>query len=53
VPYSHLHLIDLARIIGDNDLAIQKAEEAIKILPELEPQIRVILGINESEKVDK
>jgi len=53
VPYSHLHLVNLAKIIGDNNLVIQKAEEAIKILPELEPQLRVILGINESEKVDK
>jgi len=47
VAYSHLYLVSMAMIIKDADLAIQKAQEAIKILPELGPQLKGILGVEE------
>jgi hypothetical protein len=40
-------------MINEKDLAIKKAEEAINIIPELEPQLKSILGISESTEVDK
>ena len=53
VPYSHLYIVNLAKMINEKDLAIKKAEEAINIIPELEPQLKSILGISESTEVDK
>jgi tetratricopeptide (TPR) repeat protein len=53
VSYSHLYIVNLAKMINEKDLAIKKAEEAINIIPELEPQLKSILGISESTEVDK
>jgi len=47
VPYSHFHLINLIKIAGNHDLALEKAKEAIEIFPEIEPQLKTLLGVEE------
>jgi O-antigen ligase len=47
VAYSQFHLVNLIKITGNHDLAVQKAKEAIEILPEIELQLKTLLGIEE------
>ena len=41
---SHLIVIQIAKIMGDDELVKKKAEEAIKVDPSWEPRIKEILG---------
>ncbi len=41
---SHLIVIQVAKIMGNDELANKKAEEAIRINPSWEPQIKEIIG---------
>jgi len=52
LDYSHIYLVNIAKIIDDIDLAIEKAKEAVEILPDLRPRLEEILGI-EDLGVDK
>jgi len=42
-PQSHLTVIKVAKLIGDRELVKRKSEEAIKLFPNLEPEIKKIL----------
>lgn len=47
VAHSHIYLVNFAIATENRDLAVRKAKEAIEIFPDLEPQFKQMLGIEE------